>query len=309
MRLLDTTLRPSRALIVLTLAVPLVCAAACTSSGGGGTGGTGTSGTTGTTGTTGGTGGGVSEAACDPLAPPPITLGAVVGVGKDAAGTLYVDAANGVFVSSSGKLLRQHVTGSGESGTTESLFTFEAPGDDGSGAQNLLVETTGAAADAMELGPAGSKAFLNQSPPGVTALTLVAAGTVSAMPVVNTPNVIEYVADVANGDVLVATLPMNDDSTSDDGGLAIFYGPPNAVAQRAITAFDQSISNDGSVTFDVGGTPYVLAFGTVQGADAGPLGQFVLQGLTPQGGAEMAVTLRSPTPTTVPAGLSFTCLP
>ena len=85
---------------------------------------------------------------------------AVVGVGKDAAGTLYVDAANGVFVSASGKLLRQHVTGSGESGTTESLFSFEAPGDDGSGAQNLLVETTGAAADAMALGPAGSKAFL-----------------------------------------------------------------------------------------------------------------------------------------------------
>jgi len=114
----------------------------------------------------------------------------VVGVGKDAAGTLYVDAANGVFVSGGGKLLRQHVTGTGQSGNNEFLFTFEPPGDDGSGARNLLVETAGSPADAMGLGPAGSKAFLDQSPPGVTMLTLVAPATVAGMATVNTPNVI-----------------------------------------------------------------------------------------------------------------------
>jgi len=63
------------------------------------------------------------------------------------------------------------------------------------------------------------------------------------------------------------------------------------------------------VTFLVGPVPYVLAFGTVQAPDAGPFGEFTLEGLTPQGGAQMAVTLRSPTPTAVPPDLSFICLP
>ena len=62
------------------------------------------------------------------------------------------------------------------------------------------------------------------------------------------------------------------------------------------------------MTFLVGNTPYVLAFGMVQGPDAGPFGTFALEGLTPQGGAQIAVTLRSPTPTSLPSNLSFACL-
>ena len=45
------------------------------------------------------------------------------------------------------------------------------------------------------------------------------------------------------------------------------------------------------MTFLVGNTSYVLAFGMVQAADAGPLGAFTLEGLTPEGGAEIPVTL------------------
>jgi hypothetical protein len=67
--------------------------------------------------------------ACDPLAPKPITLGAIVGVGTAADGMSYVDAANGVFVSSGGELERQHVTGTGQAGATEYLFSFEPPDD------------------------------------------------------------------------------------------------------------------------------------------------------------------------------------
>jgi hypothetical protein len=255
----------------------------------------------------------VSETACDPLAPKPITLGTIVGVGQDAAGTLYVDAANGVFVSEAGRLIRQHVSGSGQSGATQFLFTFEPAGDDGSSARNLLVETSGSTAAAMALGPAGTRSFLGQSDAGVTALTLVAASTVAGMAVVNTPNVIAYVGDVANGDVVLATDPLNSDSTPidgggvEDGGLSIFYGPPGAMTQRTITAFGESLSGNGTLTFLVGDVPYVLAFGMVQGPDAGPLGSFALEGLTPQGGAQVSVTLRSPTPTADPPGLSFTC--
>jgi hypothetical protein len=230
-------------------------------------------------------------------------LGTIVGIGKDASGVLYVDSSNGVFVSTGNVLNRQVVTGSGQ-GASDFLFTFEPPGDDGSGARNLVVVETGGVATSMSLGPAGSKSVT-----GGTPLTLVGPSTVSGMAIVNTPNVIDYVADVSNGDVLLATAPVNDDTTSDNGGLAVFYGPPAAVAQRVITAFEQSASNDGTMTFLVDGTPYTLAFGTVNGPDSGPLGVFTLEGLTPQGGAALATTLRSPTPSTLPSGLAFTCSP
>lgn len=284
MKLLGASLRPPSTLVALALLAPFV---ACKAS----------------------DGSTVTESACDPLAPKPIALGAIVGVGKDDTGALYVDSASGVFVSVSGELIRQHVTGTGQSGTNEFLFTFEPPGDDGSLARNLLVETQGSTVSNMALGPAGSRTFLGQSDAGVTSLTLVDPATVSGMAVVNTPNVISYVGDVANGDIVLATVPMNDDTTSTNGGLSIFYGPPGGVAQRAITAFEESLSGNGTVTFVVGGTPYVLTFGMVPAPDAGFLGAFTLEGVTPQGGAQMAVTLRSPTPTAVPTGLSFTCLP
>jgi hypothetical protein len=214
-----------------------------------------------------------------------------------------------VFVSSSGALIRQHVTGSGQSGANDYIFTFQPAGSDSSSARDLLVETTGSTATAMALGTAGARVFLNQSPAGVTPLTLVDAATASGVPTVNTPNAISYLGDVANGDVVMATVPINSDPTSSNGGITIFYGPPGAVAQRPITDFQQSLSGNGTLTFSVDGTPYVLAFGMVGGPDAGPLGMFALLGLTPQGGAEMAVTLRSPTPATPPPELSFTCLP
>jgi len=251
----------------------------------------------------------VAESACDPLAAKAITLGNVVGVGKDADGTLYVDSANGVFVSGGGKLIRQHVIGTGSNGANEFQFMFEPPDGNESSARNLLVDTAGTIATAMALGPANSKAFLGQSDAGVTPLALVDAATVSGLAVVNTPNGIEYVADVANGDILMATLPMNGDTMSEDGGLSIFYGPTGDVAERTVTDFGQTLSGNGMVTFLVDGTPYVLAFGTVQSPDAGPLGIFTLEGLTPQGGAQIGVRLRSPTPTAVPIGLTFTCLP
>ena len=252
---------------------------------------------------------------CDPLAAGPITPGAIVGVGQDTDGTLYVDAANGVFVSAGGALLRQHLLGTGQSGANEFIFTFASPAADaGALERDLLVETTGSTASAMALGPGGARVFLDQAGAGVTALTVVDPAAISGLSVVNTPDVISYVGDVANGDVVLATVPLNGGSTAStggisDGGLSIFYGPPNDVAERVITAFAQSLSGNGTVTFLVGSTPYVLAFGMVQQPDAGPFGVFTLEGLTPRGGSEIAVTLRSPTPTTAPAGLSFTCLP
>jgi hypothetical protein len=248
-------------------------------------------------------------APCDPLAGKPIELGTIIGVGADLS-TLYVDSSNGVFVSNaSNELIRQHVVGTGSSGKTEFLFTFVPPGSDLSLARNLLVEVSGAVATAMALGQPNSKAFLNQAPAGTTSLTLMPASATAGMAVVNTPNVIYYLADVANGDILLATVPMNDDGTAPNGGLAIFYGSSTApIAQRPITSFEQSLSGNGTLTFLCDGeTSCTLQFGNVSAPDAGPFGVFALQGLTPQGGATLGVTLRSPTPTTLPAELSFLC--
>ncbi|HSY39316.1 MAG TPA: hypothetical protein VLA79_07300 [Polyangia bacterium] len=265
--------------------------------------------------TNGMTSGQSSETPCDPLAAAPITPGTIVGVGKDADGTLYLDAANGVFVSAAGgPLIRQHVLGTGQSGANEFIFTFESRAEDGgSSERDLLVETTGGAATAMALGPGGARMFLNQSVAGATTLTVVDPATVAGLAVVNTPSVISYVGDVANGDVVLATVPLNADPPPasgglSDGGLRIFYGPPENVAERVITAFGESLSGNGAVTFLVGNTSYSLDFGMVQAADAGPLGAFTLEGLTPQGGTTSAVTLRSPKPTTPPAALAFSCL-
>lgn len=253
-----------------------------------------------------------AEQACNPLAPSPIALGALIGVGQDAAGTLYVDAANGIFVSSGETLVRQHVLGSGQSGANQFVFTFVSAGDSAASARDLLVQTDGAGAVSMALGPEGSGK--TQSDAGVTALSLVAPSTIAGMPVVDTPRVIQYVGNVANGDVLVATLPLNQPAQSLDGGvadgdLAIFYGPPPAVAQRPIAAFQQSLSGNGSVTFLVGGTPTVLSFGYVPAPDAGPSGTFALTSLTPQGSAPIGITLESPAPAALPSDLTFTCLP
>jgi hypothetical protein len=55
------------------------------------------------------------------------------------------------------------------------------------------------------------------------------------------PNRISCLADVANGDIVMATVPISSDPTSRNGGLAILYGPPAAVAERPITDFGQSL--------------------------------------------------------------------
>ena len=150
--------------------------------------------------------------------------------------------------------------GTGQSGANQFLFTFDSPGADVASERNLLVDTQGSTATAMALGSAGSKSFLGQSDAGVTSLALVDSSNVAGMTVVNTPNLISYVGDVANGDVLLATVPMNADPMSTDGGLSIFYGPPSDVAQRGITAFGESVSGDGSVTrrMIAGAQPFVL---------------------------------------------------
>ena len=125
------------------------------------------------TGATTGTGGAgaVDQTPCDPLAPQPVTIGKILGVGQAADGTLYVAAVNGVFVSHGGTLFRQHVAGTGQSGSTNYLFSVQPADQDGGSSYNLLVNMQGEAATGAALGPSGSRAFLGQTDAGVTTLS------------------------------------------------------------------------------------------------------------------------------------------
>ena len=251
------------------------------------------------------------EAPCDPLVGPAIGLGTIVGIGQSSTGTFYVDAENGIFVSSvDGSLIRQHIVGSGQSGT-EYSYSFAAPNEDGLMPEQLVVETSGGVAVSLQLG-AGGSGKLPSDGGSFVPLQLVSATALKGMPVVNTPNVISYVAYAANGYILLATVPQNaptgaTDGGISDGGLSIFYGPAYAMKQRPITAFEESLSGNGSVTFTVDGVPYVLSFGYVLGSDGGPLGTFTLSGLSQTGGGTIALMLQTPTPVALPSG-QFLCL-
>lgn len=240
--------------------------------------------------------------ACDPLAPTSIELGRIIGVGEDAQATLYVDAESGIFVSDQSTLWRQVVRGSGQEGENEYVFSYAAP--DGGGAGSLLVETSGETADAMALAPEGTRAFLDQPDSGVTPLQLMDPSVVSGMAVVNTPSTIEYLADVSNGDVLLATRPLNEAFDSLAGGLAIFYGPPSRVAQRTVTAFSQSRSGNGTVSFDLDGATASYQFGWNVTADGGSGN--VLSHFTDGTGSSLELVVRPSDPDALGA-MSFAC--
>jgi hypothetical protein len=251
---------------------------------------------------------------CDPLAPLPTKLGVLLGVGQDSSGTLYVadtapDGQNRVFVSDGNTLYRQHVLGTGQSGTTQYSFTFESADSDGSDARDLLLNATGGQATAMALAPPVGKLFLTPGAPGMTSLTLVDAGAVDGMNVVNLPGTVAYFGDVSNGNVIILTVAMDAYSSAD---YRLYYGPSNDVVEYAITTFGQALSGYPQVTFAVGSSVYTMQILSTQGAttlctETGPCGSLGPGTLSIAGGATLAFTLRSPAPTSL-AGLTFTCL-
>jgi hypothetical protein len=256
-------------------------------------------------------GGSASSGPCDPLAPPPTSLSNVLGAGQDAQGTLYVaDQPSGlptprVFVSGGGKLVRQDVTGSGQSGggkpgsAAEYTLSFEPPGADASVARSLLLATQGGTASQMALGPANSKSFIGG--PGETPLKVVSDGTVTSMPIVNLPGVVDYVADVSDGSVIVVTSPMDLASSAD---FHLSYGRPSAMQERKIVSFNQALSGYPTIAFSVGSATYTMTIsGTFDPDGGGGPGPGTLD----TGMGTLDFTLRMPTPTKL-SGFSFTCL-
>src|SRR5262249_29161538 len=133
-----------------------------------------------TSGGTGGSGGGTGKpTACDPLAPHelPITLGKLLGAGKDATGTVFAPAheddknTDRVFVSAGDTLYRKHLLGSGSSGGGADVdynFNF----DDAAGQRFLLIQRRGGNVTAVALGSTG-KQFISDSGDGSQPLTVI----------------------------------------------------------------------------------------------------------------------------------------
>jgi hypothetical protein len=253
-------------------------------------------------------GGSSTSGPCDPLTPQAITLGTLLGVGKDAQGTLYVadiapgtgspDGQDRVFVSSGSVLVRQHVTGTGESGgppDASYTLSFQDPSDPATASRALIIQQSGGQAVSMSLGAGDSKSFS-----GGTPLTLLSASALAGMSLRNEPDVVQFVADVSNGDSIVVVAPLEPYSSSD---FHLFYGPPSQMQERNITSYGADCCGT-SVVFQVGSTSYTARFDLAP-VDGG-LGGTPAPGTLDTGSAMLAMTQRTPTPQTL-TGFSFSC--
>ena len=281
-------------------------------------GATGTDGGTGGAVANGGTGGAGASSACDPLTPHPlsVTLGTILGVGKDPGGTTYLadevttpSTIDRVFVSEGSTLTRKRVSGTGSSGVsggTDYTFSF----DSGTGVEALLISRRGSMTTAMGLGPANGKGFLGDPGAVTTMLTVEDPSTVSRFTLKNLPGdvAIEYVADVDDGSVIVVTHPADDYTYTD---FRLFWGPAGIVAERKVDDVTRTRSGDTDIVFEVGpalGDTVTAHFTYVlePSADGGIInhaGPGTLMGK----GVDTSFTERRPVPTTL-TGLSFTCL-
>jgi hypothetical protein len=250
---------------------------------------------------------GSSSGPCDPLAAnASAKLGAILGVGKDDSGTLYVaDEGDSqslrVFVSKGKTLFRKHVLGSGERGTGDYTISFD--GDSGSVA--LLIHQENGKATAMALGAADSKDFIGDPGAITSDLTIEGTSAISGFSVHDLPGEIEYVADVDDGSVMVVTHPADD---YDEMEFRMFYGRPPVLDERHVTSVNRSGTGDTHIVFAVGNSSYDAYFTVDMTESDGGFSFHPGQGSLDEGnGKSVSVTQRWPTPTAL-SDFSFNCL-
>jgi hypothetical protein len=239
-----------------------------------------------------------------------VTLGTILGVGRDTQGTIYLadqvasTYTDRVFVSSGNTLHRKHILGSGQSGgLTDVDYTFSY--EDGANSQALIIQVRGGNVTAMALGPSSSRAFIGGDP-SQQPLTVLDPSAISGMALQNLPGVIEYLADVADGNIIVVTRPMDGSTYAD---FRLFYGSQNAMVERHVENVSRGMSIGAAtyITFDVGSEQYSVVFTLTMGLDGGLVTGPGPGTLTTGNGATLAVTQRTPTPTSLP-GFTFACL-
>jgi hypothetical protein len=240
-----------------------------------------------------------------------MTLATVLGVGRDSQDTIYLadEIANPftdrVFVSEGQLLWRKRVAGSGQSGSgTDADYTFSY--EDGANLHGLAIQIRGGVTTAMALAPPDARAFVGD--PAITeVLEVLDRSAIDGMTVRNLPGevAVEYVADVADGHVIVVTRPLDDWVYED---FRVFYGTPEAMTERAVIAVSRA-KDGGSTTiaFGVGSATYVVAFTVVTTYDDAGAGFIPGPATLSTGGAgTQAVTQRTPAPSELD-GYSFVC--
>jgi hypothetical protein len=235
--------------------------------------------------------------ACDPLAAitTSIQLDAsqVVAAGRAKDGSLYVVySGDRLFVGSDPNLVERIVIGSGESGSQTDLDYTD---DDGTPVTVEVVRDGTGTHMAVARGMQKSKGI--DSGNGES-LTLVDGGVVAKLDASTTQTFeIDFAASLPDGRELVVIAPAH--GTSYDQFRA-FLGPPNALAQRAVTNFGSSLSGQRFATVMIDGAPTDLTY-----LAGGP------SALNPAGGPSTLTIAGTAYPLTegpVPAGASYLCL-
>ena len=201
---------------------------------------------------------------CDPLQEmtTPVVLGKVLGVGSDAAGTIYlVDLAptgERLFVSQGTVLVRQSVGGSGSTSDATGTLVVLTGRD---AASPLAVEIQQDAAGqprAMGIyrGTLAAKTFEIGSMGEV--LQLLPTTAVSGLALQNLPGTvsIQHLATLSDGRELMVTRP-DVDATYDD--VRVFFGTPPTLVERRVTPTAQPMSFT-QLTFDLDGRQAVATF-------------------------------------------------
>jgi hypothetical protein len=203
---------------------------------------------------------------CDPFAPKPlpIALGTVIAVGQSLAGVIYavdqLDSSQRVFVSdASGTLVRQRIAGSGSG---PDFYVFDVSDHDPA----FVLQIDMPAGGTLRMGVVNgtlkdSKTFVIGQQG--EELTVLPTGAIAATAVRNLPGevVVEYVATLSDGDVMVVTRPRDDWSYTD---FRLFLGPLGAVAERQVS--NVSRMKDGgstTITFELDGGSAVASFPVV----------------------------------------------
>ena len=207
---------------------------------------------------------------CDPFAenPAAITLEQIIAVGQDAQGVVYVvdkdtsTAKTRAFISEGETLYRLEVQGSGEGTSPEGehySLTVATAADELS---TLLVEidTVGTTTMAFVRGEDYEGPIADIGVNGEV-LEVRDDSVVSDMAVRNLENVVvvEYFAEVENGDTVLVTRPKYDMRGVEDMGL--FYGAAPELIERRVSEFLRA-SDGGStvIVFGLGGEKALAKF-------------------------------------------------
>ena len=189
---------------------------------------------------------------CDPLAAQPeaIVLGEILGVGRDAGGTLYLvdetDSASigRVFISEGDALVRRRVLGGGTSnvsGVSARTLTIEAPEP-----LRLLIE----------MGPSETRMALSRSEgrdlriddlgSDAELLEVLDEDALEGLELRNLPgNVeIEYLVETERGELLLVVRPADEELDYDD--FRLFFGPPTGLLEREVASVERQ--RDGGTT-------------------------------------------------------------